>query len=268
MTPLITVDDLAAWADDRVRICDLRWDLIDPDKGLAAYELGHIPGAVFVDLDRDLSGPAGLSGRHPLPDVAEFASTLGRLGISPDTHVVAYDDVGGRIAARLWWMLRSVGHEPVQVLDGGLQAWVESGEPLEQGNVTPQPASYPPPRGFDGVVEHDRLDGRAVVDARAPERYRGDVEPIDPKAGHIPGAINIPTEANLDEGGRFRLPSELSALYSSLPVRPVVSCGSGVTACHDALAMVVGGREMPDVYVGSFSEWSRRDMPVAIGPEP
>lgn len=264
MTPLVTADELAAMLD-QVRCCDLRWDLTDPEKGRSNYEAGHIPGAVFVDLDADLAAPPGIDGRHPLPDVADFARTLGRLGIERATHVVAYDDAGGRIAARLWWMLRAIGHEKVQVLDGGLRAW--SGE-IETGSTDMPAASYPVPERFAGVVAHDELEGRPVIDARAGERYRGEVEPVDPKAGHIPGAVNIPTAENLDGRGRFLPPGELARVYSDTPHDVVVSCGSGVTACHDALAMVVAGRAMPDVYVGSFSEWSRRDLPVSTGPEP
>ena len=265
--PLITVDQLAT-APERFRICDIRWDLTDPDKGRATYEAGHIPGAVFVDLDRDLSGPPGIEGRHPLPDIAEFATTLGRLGISPDSHVVVYDDVACQIAARLWWMLRSIGHERVQLLDGGYQAWIAAGHEVASGTENPEPAAYPVPDGYTGVVSHEQLDDRAVVDARAAERYRGDVEPVDPKAGHIPGAINIPTSQNLTEDGRFLDEAALSGLYSQVPEEAVVSCGSGVTACHDALAMVLAGRDLPDVYVGSFSEWSRLDLPVTTGPTP
>lgn len=267
MHPLISVDELASASSD-VRICDLRWDLVDPSKGRPTYELGHIPGAVFVDLDRDLAGPPGETGRHPLPQVADFAAVLGRLGIGADSHVVVYDDAAGRIAARLWWMLRSIGHEQVQVLDGGYQAWVAAGHDVGVGTVTPSPTTYPVPDGFAGVVTHDRLGGRPVVDARAEDRYLGEVEPVDPKAGHIPGAINIPSSENLDDRGLFLSPDRLARVYDHLPAGPVVSCGSGVTACHDALAMVVAGRPMPDVYVGSFSEWSRRDLPVATGPNP
>lgn len=264
--PLITVADLAS-APGRFHLCDIRWDLMDPDKGRTSYEQGHIPGAVFVDLDSDLSAPPGIDGRHPLPDPADFATTLGRLGIGPDTHVVAYDDVAGRIAARLWWMLRSIGHVKVQVLDGGYQAWVDARHDVGVGTVTPVPTRYPAPRdGFTGVVAHDELAGRIVVDARAAERYRGDTEPVDPKAGHIPGAVNIPTSENVRADGFFRDAAVLDALYDL--DSPVMSCGSGVTACHNALAMVAAGREMPDVYIGSFSEWSRRDFRVVTGPEP
>jgi len=265
--PLIAVDQLAA-SHPQPRVCDLRWDLTDPDKGRANYETGHIPGAVFVDLDADLSANPGVSGRHPLPDPAEFASALGRLGVEATTHVVVYDDVGGRIAARLWWMLCSIEHERVQVLDGGYQAWIAAGHDVGVGTVTPEPTNYPVPSGFHGVVGHEELDGRTVIDARSTERYRGEIEPVDPKAGHIPGALNIPSSKNLSDDGRFRDASALEELYARVPRDAVVSCGSGVTACHDALAMVVAGHEMPDVYVGSFSEWSRRDLPVATGPNP
>jgi thiosulfate/3-mercaptopyruvate sulfurtransferase len=265
--PLIGVDELAA-APARYRVCDLRWDLIDPDKGRATYESGHIPGAVFVDLERDLSASPGINGRHPLPDVADFAAVLGRIGIAPGSHVVVYDDAGGRIAARLWWMLRAIGHEKVQVLDGGYQAWVTAGCDVEHGNVDPEPIVYPEPMGFDGVVDHDQLHERVVVDARDAERYRGEFEPVDPKAGHIPGAVNVPTSLNLGADGHFRPPEELAVVYSGVAQDPVVSCGSGVTSCHNALAMVVAGHDLPDVYIGSFSEWSRRDLPVATGPNP
>lgn len=266
MRPLITVEELASRLDS-IHICDIRWDLTDPDKGSTHYQKGHVPGAVFVDLDRDLSAPPGNAGRHPLPDPADFAATLGQLGIRPDSHVVVYDDVAGQIAARMWWMLRSIGHDSVQVLDGGYQAWLEAGHDVDVGTVSPEPTVYPAPDGFTGTVSHDHLEGRTVVDARAAERYRGDVEPVDPRAGHIPGAINVPTSENVDENGRFRDAATLANLYEGLE-SPVMSCGSGVTACHAALAMVVAGREMPEVYVGSFSEWSRLDLPVTTGPEP
>lgn len=266
MRPLITVEELAS-SRGSIHICDIRWDLTDPDKGRATYEEGHIPGAVFVDLDRDLSAPPGSAGRHPLPDPADFAASLGRLGIRPASHVVVYDDVAGRIAARMWWMLRSIGHEKVQLLDGGYQAWVAAGHEVDGDTVIPEPTVYPEPEGFTGTVSHDQLAGRTVVDARAAERYRGDFEPVDPKAGHIPGAINIPTSENVDENGRFHDMSTLEDIYDGLE-SPVMACGSGVTACHDALAMVVAGREMPDVYVGSFSEWSRLGLPVTTGSEP
>lgn len=264
---LITVEELAA-SKGRPVICDVRWDLTDPAKGKETYSMGHIPDAVFVDLDADLAGEPGLSGRHPLPDASDFAATLGRLGIGPNSHVVVYDDVGGRVAARLWWMLRSIGHQTVQVLDGGYQAWVAGGHQIEMDEVDPDPAFYPAPVRFEGVVGHRQVPDRVVIDVRAEESYRGEVEPVDPKAGHIPGAINIPTSAHLNEEGRFQDPEYLADLYAEVPVGAAVSCGSGVNACHGALAMVVAGRDLPDVYVGSFSEWSRRDLPVVTGATP
>ncbi len=255
----------AATLDGTVALYDLRWDLVDRSKGRADYELSHIPGAYFVDLDTDLADPPGAGGRHPLPPIEEFTSTLGRLGITPETHVVVYDDMGGRIAARLWWMLRSIGHDRVQVLDGGFKHW---DGPTESGWNEPTPAHYPDVEGFTGVAESHHLDGRTVIDARAGERYRGEFEPVDPKAGHIPGAVNIPTGSNLNADGTFLDESTLATVYEQIPANSVVSCGSGVTACHDALAMVLAGHPMPDVYVGSFSEWSRKDLPVEMGDSP
>lgn len=265
MGPLIGVAELASNLHS-VHLFDLRWDLTDPGKGHLSYAKGHIPGAMFVDLDQDLAAPPGPGGRHPLPEIARFARTLGRLGVTPDTHVVVYDDAGGRIAARMWWMLRAIGHERVQVLDGGYQAWIAAGNDVGVGTVEPEPATYPTPEGYRGALSRRQIEGRTLVDAREGDRYRGETEPVDPKAGHIPGAINIPASRNLDDGGRFHPAGELADLYSGLPPRTAVSCGSGVTACHTALAMVVAGHEMPEVYVGSFSEWSRLDLPVTTGP--
>lgn len=265
MHPLIQADALRDRLGEVV-ICDLRWSLTEPAKGRRTYEDGHIPGAVFVDLDRDLSAPPGENGRHPLPPIGDFSKTLGRLGVTPGDHVVAYDDSAGAIAARLWWMLRSIGHDRSQVLDGGYQAWVEAGHPVEHGSNTPTGApDYPVPDSYGGVTTLEDLSGRTVVDARSPERYRGEFEPVDPKAGHIPGAINLPHSGNLDAAGMFLSPDLLSNRFEGLGAAPVMSCGSGVTACHNALAMAVASLDMPDVYVGSFSEWSRQDMPVEPG---
>lgn len=261
MAPLIPPEEIPEGA----HVFDLRWSLADPDGGRGAYLAGHLPGAVFVDLDQDLAALPSLDGRHPLPDPVDFAATLGRLGLTPSDPVVVYDDAGGSVAARFWWMLRAIGHELVWVLDGGYQAWVDSGLEIETGNVTPDPAHYPTPAAFEGVVGRDELAGRVLIDARAPERYRGDVEPIDPKAGHIPGAVNRPYSENLDESGRFLSREELAKRFEGLGDRPVVYCGSGVNACHLALAMEAAGLGMPDVYVGSFSEWSRRELPVETG---
>ncbi len=265
MTPLITPIELSRRLDS-VLVFDLRWSLTDPGQGRGVYLEGHIPGAVFVDLDHDLAGEPG-AGRHPLPPVDVFVATLGRLGITPDSEVVVYDDVSGAVAARMWWMLESIGHRGARVLDGGLGAWVEAGLPMETGPVEPTPTTYPPVGGYEGVVDHDAVRGRVVADVRAPERYRGEIEPVDPKAGHIPGSVNYPIAENLSEG-RFLDRRSLDRLYADFPQDGVVSCGSGVNACHAALALVVAGRPMPDVYVGSFSDWSRRDLPVNTGPNP
>ena len=266
MDPLIDTEELAVRLDE-VKLFDIRWSLTDPAHGVAAYEEGHIPGAVFVDLETDLSGATG-PGRHPLPSATDFAAALGRLGVSPDDEAVVYDDVSGVIAARMWWMLRSIGHGSSRLLDGGLAAWIAEGQPTDPGPVTPSPTLYLAPSGFTGVVTIDDLPGRTILDARLGDRYRGETEPADPKAGHIPGAISMPTSSNLDETGKMLAPSELAILYEAAGPDPVMSCGSGVTACHDALAMVVAGLGMPDVYIGSFSEWSRLDLPVATGPKP
>lgn len=263
--PLIDARALHARLD-RTDVFDLRWKLGESGHGRAAYSGGHLPGAVFVDLDRDLSGPPGPQGRHPLPDPHEFQRTLGRLGISPETPLVVYDDVAGMVAARMWWMLDSIGHKAVHVLDGGLQAWVKAGFDLERGDVSPKPAHYPGPLAFTGVVDIEELNGRNVIDARAEERYRGEAELVDPRPGHIPGAVNIPARRSL-VGLRFCNPEYLKELYRGIE-DPVVSCGSGVNACHSALAMTVAGLEKPEVYVGSYSEWSTSDRPVATGNEP
>jgi thiosulfate/3-mercaptopyruvate sulfurtransferase len=265
-TPLIGTEELARRLDE-VDVFDLRWSLTDPGHGVASYEESHIPGAVYVDLDRDLAAPTG-EGRHPLPPATHFVDTLGRLGVAPDHEVVVYDDMGGAVAARMWWMLKSIGHPgAARLLDGGLQAWVGAGLPVETGSIVPRPTIYPEVAGYTGVVGHDQLERRVVADARAPERYRGEVEPVDPKAGHIPGAVNYPFTGNLDRG-LFRSSHELAERYGAFPEDGVVSCGSGVNACHTALALVVAGRPMPDLYVGSFSDWSRRGLPVATGPNP
>lgn len=264
--PLISVGELADRLDEIV-LFDLRWSLTDPKQGRAAYGAGHIPGAVFVDLDTDLSAPTG-EGRHPLPTAAEFTRTLGRLGTGPEDEIVVYDDLGGSIAARLWWMLRSIGHERSRLLDGGLGAWIDSGLQVSTEAARPRSASYPEAADFTGVAGIDDLVGRPLIDARAPERYRGEVEPVDPKAGHIPGAVNMPTSGNLGPGGRFLDAGELAQRYRQTPEDTIVSCGSGVTACHAALALVIAGHVMPDVYIGSFSDWSRRDLPVVTGDRP
>jgi thiosulfate/3-mercaptopyruvate sulfurtransferase len=267
MYPLIDPDELAERLDE-VLAFDLRWSLTDPSQGRQTYEEGHIPGAVFVDLDHDLAARPGLSGRHPLPQIDAFGKTLGRLGVTPDAEVVAYDDMSGAIASRMWWMLRSIGHERSRVLDGGFRAWADSGHPVETGWNESEPRDYPTPRSFKGVIDVNEVRYHEIVDARAPERYTGETEPVDPKAGHIPGAVNLPYSGNLDSEGQFLSADRLKQRFRDVPDRAAMSCGSGVTACHNALAMVLGGRQMPKVYVGSFSEWSRRDMPVKTGSLP
>lgn len=250
---------------DRIRVFDIRWRLNHPELGHESYLAGHIPGAVFVDLDADLSAPEG-PGRHPLPDPATFAATLGRLGLSPEDEVVVYDDTAGTVAARMWWMLRSIGHDRVRVLDGGFDSWLEGSLPLESGPVAAAATDYHVPHGFSGVVDIDELEGRTLVDVRATERYEGKTEPVDPTPGHIPGAINIPSSEAL-EAGRFRSRAELAGIYGDLET-PVISCGSGVVACHTALAIAESGRPIPDVYIGSYSEWSRSGRSVATGRQP
>ena len=249
----------------RARVFDIRWKLNDPEHGHRAYLSGHIPGAVFVDLEEDLSASEG-PGRHPLPDPATFAATLGRLGIRREDDVVVYDDTAGTVAARMWWMLRSVGHDRVRVLDGGFGAWLAEDLPVDTGPVSPAATTYPVPHGFSGVVDIEDLDGRTLIDVRAAERYEGKTEPVDPTPGHIPGAVNIPSSEAL-EAGRFRDPAELARIYGDLET-PVISCGSGVVACHSALAIAESGRPIPEVYIGSYSEWSRSGRPVATGSKP
>ncbi len=264
--PLISVGELSERLDVIV-LFDLRWSLTEPHQGREAYAAGHLPGAVFVDLVADLTAPAG-DGRHPLPSVDEFTRTLGDLGAGPNDEIVVYDDMGGSVAARMWWMLRSIGHERSRVLDGGLDAWIDAGLPVTDEETRRPSTDYPKVAGFTGVVTADWLTGRHLIDARSPERYRGDVEPVDPKAGHIPGAVNMPVSGNLGPKGRFLDREELVERYRETPEDTIVSCGSGVTACHVALALVVAGHPMPDVYIGSFSDWSRRDRPVATGDVP
>ena len=277
MPNLIDAADLAGRMDDEtLRIVDVRFDLSDPSAGRRAYLEGHVPGAIYLHLDDDLSGPIrpdGLGGRHPLPDPDVLAARLGAAGIGDAHHVVAYDDAGGAIAARLWWLLRWIGHERVQVLDGGVDAWTAAGGELVSGAERHPPAICTARPDMGMVVDADdvaaRLEdpARVLVDARAAERYRGEVEPLDRKAGHVPGALNLPYADNL-VAGRLRPPSELRARFEPLAdaEEVVVYCGSGVTAAHDALAMEEAGLPLPRLYPGSWSDWSSRDdLPVATG---
>lgn len=290
-SPLVSVERLAGWLDEPVPpvVVDLRWYLGRAGDGRRAYLEGHLPGAIFLDLDADLADPNGYGapGRHPLPDPEAFRARMASAGIGDGARVVGYDDVGGWVAARLWWMLDNLGFgrrgidgEWVGVLDGGIKAWVDAGLPLS-AEVPPAPAT--PPRltlegPWRGVIEREDLKRRlglvALLDARAPERYRGEVEPVDPVAGHIPTAISAPFGANLDPSGRFRDPESLRARYLELEIAPaqegdvIVSCGSGTSAAHHSLAMRVAGLPDPILYVGSYSDWSRSGEPVATGPEP
>lgn len=272
---LISVPELHSKLGE-VSLFDIRWQMDDAHAGHRRYLDGHIPTAVFVDLDKDLSAETG-PGRHPLPDAATFATTLSRLGVGPHSDVVVYDDAGGSIAARMWWMLTAIGHRgAVRVLDGGWAAWSDSGYPADNEDVVPGAAAYPvPARGFQGVVDAETVEAMSgtllLLDARAPERYRGEVEPIDPKAGHIPGALSAPWTDNLTPDGHMQDPASLRRHYEALGAgrRPVVtSCGSGVTACHLALALHIGGLPRPSVYIGSFSDWSTAGKPVVEGPNP
>lgn len=274
-TPLITADELHPLiTSEAVRVIDCRWYLGDPEEGPRAFAEGHVPSAVYASLNTALSGHEG-QGRHPLPSPDVFARTLERFGISASTRVVAYDDRGGAVAARLWWMLTDQGHELTSVLDGGIQAWTRSGGALTTSFSEPNAGAFST-RPWSGVVLRDQVasrgDNTMVIDARSGERYRGDEEPVDPKAGHIPGAISLPLEENLAPDLTFLPRSVLRERFSSAGVtnadHVISQCGSGVTACHNILAMEVAGIDRPDLYVGSWSDWSSSDLPVATGNTP
>jgi thiosulfate/3-mercaptopyruvate sulfurtransferase len=268
--PLISAFELAdRLGTPGLRVFDVRSDLADPAKGRRRYEAGHIPDAVFVDLEADLTGREG-PGRHPLPRPEEFSATVRRLGVRPRDLVVAYDDTGGSWAARLWWMLCSLGHPAVRVLDGGFPAWVAGGLPVTRAVPRPTPGDFPTVREWRGVVDRNHVAATSsmVIDARAPERYRGEHEPIDQVAGHIPGAVSVPYAANLSADGTFLSPTQLADRYAGAGSAPIVYCGSGVSACHDILAMHLAGIKGALLYEGSWSDWSRQqDAPVATGDE-
>ncbi len=257
----------AAWLlehhrDPDVVVVDCRWKLGEPGAGEELYLAGHIPGASFLDVDRDLAGTPGARGRHPLPDADEFERAARDAGIRGDAHVVAYDEGVEAGAARLWWLLRHFGQERVSILDGGLAAWREAGGPLEPGRLTLgrlTPDFTARPRTGDTVTADEVRDGGLVLlDARAPARYRGDAEPIDPVAGHIPGAVNVPF-ASLAPDGRFLDPAELRDRLAAAGVRPGATvaayCGSGVTATVVVAAAAVAGIDGVRLYPGSWSEW-------------
>ncbi len=275
-TPLIATRTLAErLSEPGWFVADCRFELGKPDAGREAWIAGHIPGAVHVDLERDLSAPVtAATGRHPLPAPDAFAATLSRLGIGNETRVVCYDAGPGAYAARLWWMLRWVGHDAVAVLDGGFAAWVAEGRPVAT-SATPRAearflARPRPERVVDAAAVAGALRrGETLVDVRGAERFAGKVEPLDAVAGHVPGAVNLPFLENLDAAGRFRAPGDLAALWHSRtgagPGRaPICMCGSGVTACQGLLALEAAGIPGGRLYAGSWSEWIRDPLrPVA-----
>ena len=258
-------------------IFDCRHDLMKPQAGAQAYAATHIPGARFAHSDSDLAGAKnGKNGRHPLPDPQLFASWLGRNGVSSSTQVVAYDFAGGASATRLWWMLRWLGHDGVAVLDGGWEAWTKAGAPVTADLPKIEPAMFSAsPRALavdvSYIQSHLKDAGMTIVDARSPERYRGETEPIDPVAGRIPGALNRLYKNNLDTTGMFKpaaeLRSDFVALLGDRPPQQVVhQCGSGVSACHNILAMEIAGLSGSRLYPGSWSEWcADPSRPVARG---
>ncbi len=277
-TTLVAPATLRAHLDDPAwAVVDCRFSLDDTGRGRGAYLEAHVPGALYAHLDDDLSGPVrpGTTGRHPLPAVDAFAATLSRWGIDAAVQVVAYDDAGGGIAARLWWVLRWMGHGAVAVLDGGFPAWQRAGYPVRGGAETRPPRRFVPHPRPDLVADVEEVEARRadpafrLVDARAAERYRGEVEPIDPVAGHIPGAVSAPWAENLDAAGCFLPPEALRARFETVlgdaPPDGVISyCGSGVTAAHNLLALAHAGLDGARLYPGSWSHWiTDPERPVA-----
>ena len=276
--PLIEAPDLARRIEQGdVLVCDCRFDLVDAEAGHVAYRQGHIPSAVYVGLERDLSAtPTGTNGRHPLPDRTAFVARMAALGVRRDKLVVSYDTSGGFYASRLWWMLRWLGHEQAAVLDGGLGAWTEAGLPLQQGDERASPGDLIASSGpmmlsvGAGDVEANLNGGDLLVlDARAAARFEGEPHPLDTASGHIPGARNRFFQLNLTPEGRFKPAEELAREFSAVlgdvsPDKVVHQCGSGVTATHNLLAMEVAGLEGSRLYPGSWSEWtSDPNRPIA-----
>ena len=278
-SPLVDCATLAAHLNDTGWcIIDCRHQLSEPDYGERAYAEGHLPGAFFMHLDRDLSGAKnGHNGRHPLPEPQTLAAKLGAIGITRQTQVVVYDDAEGMVAGRLWWMLRWLGHEKVALLDGGFKAWTGEGRPLTRTlpeaeslrfeYVLPEPGRWTV--SADEVLSNIKRRDFLVVDARSADRFRGENETMDPVGGHIPGARNRCSKENLDASGRFRPAAELRreflALFAGMPPeRVVMQCGSGVSACHNLLALEMAGLHGARLYPGSWSEWcSDPARPVA-----
>ncbi len=275
MPVTVTAADLARALDGPrpPRLLDVRWQLGGPP-GLDAYRAGHLPGAVYVDLDGELAAaPSAAAGRHPLPDPADLQAAARRWGLRAGEPVVVYDDSGAMSAARAWWLLRWAGVADVRILDGGLAAWTAAGGAVETGDVVADPGDVELSGGHLPTVDADGAAAWAaegvLLDARAAERYRGEVEPVDPRAGHIPGAVSAPTAENLDADGRFLAPDALTARFAALGVpeggQVAVYCGSGVTAAHQAAAIELAGRT-PVLYPGSWSQWSNDPgRPVATG---
>jgi thiosulfate/3-mercaptopyruvate sulfurtransferase len=275
MQPIISAAELAE-TSGRTVLLDVRYRLGGPP-GRPEYAKGHIPGARYVDLDAELAAPPGPRGRHPLPDAEAFGVAMRRAGVGADSDVVVYDDWNGWGAARAWWLLRWAGHERVRVLDGGFAAWRAAGLPLSVQEPAPGDGDFVPHPGAMPVVDADGAlalaAGGLLLDARAPERYRGETEPIDPVAGHIPGAVNAPTTANVGQDGRFLPAAELGRRFAGAGADSAsavgVYCGSGVSAAHEILAFTLAGFPAPALYPGSWSEWSAdSSRPVATGPQP
>jgi thiosulfate/3-mercaptopyruvate sulfurtransferase len=295
MNPLISASELAGLLVERPAdrpadqsagsaappvLLDVRWQLSTakasgqaPFDGRAAHAAGHLPGAVYVDLDADLAGPPGPAGRHPLPDVERFGAAMRAAGVRADRPVVVHDGGQGWAAARAWWLLRWAGHPDVRVLDGGIAAW---DGPLATGTETPEPGDFRPRPGAMPLLDADGAAALArtglLLDARAGERYRGEVEPIDPVGGHIPGAVSAPTTENTTASGTLLPAAELADRFKALGVTEGtevgVYCGSGVSAAHQVLALAAAGVPAA-LYVGSWSEWSADSgRPVAVGPDP
>jgi thiosulfate/3-mercaptopyruvate sulfurtransferase len=277
---LVSIEWLAANLNNpNVRPIDVRWSLTEPGSGRAAYLAAHIPGAAHLDIGADLSAPPDAGpGRHPLPAPEAFAAAAGRAGIGPDTRVIAYDASGGAYAARLWWLLRYFGHDQVSLLDGGWTAWQAANLPTESGQAEITPAIFTPHPHHEYVIDADLVDvlrldiDTLLLDARAAERYTGEVEPIDTQAGHIPGARSAPYAMNLQADGTMKSADELRALYDARGIdrakRVVCYCGSGVTATHTIFALTLLGREDALLYEGSWSDWSSDpERPIATGPD-
>jgi len=280
-TSLVSVAELKArLSDPGWCVLDCRHDLMDVELGRRQYMQGHVPGALFAGIDDDLSGPkTGANGRHPLPNRERLAAKFGAWGIDGDTQIVAYDASGGQFAVRLWWLARWLGHAKVALLDGGWPAWLAEAGPSSTEPASRAPRLFAAGDSLEGVVSAHELQrlladrSALLIDARAPERYEGRVEPIDPVAGHIPGAVNRFWQANLADG-RFKPAARLRAEYEQLlagrsPAQVVAQCGSGVTACHHLLAMHVAGLSGARLYAGSWSEWiADPSRPVATGAQP